>query len=129
MGVFLTPVQDNTTVFVDYNNDGTVDATYTLNSLQRQFIDDPNDGDLSGAHIWATGPFTMAYGQNSNNAPTGAPALDLGYVALPGTDFVSARARRRQVGIAAGRAHHVGLHGRLHHHREPPRSTPWTGST
>lgn len=89
MGAFLTPVQDNTTVFVDYSNDGTVDATYTLNSLQSQFIYDPNDGDLSGAHIWATGAFTMAYGQNSNNAPVGAPALDLGYVALPGTDFIS----------------------------------------
>ncbi len=89
MGAFLIAAQDNTTVFVDYDNDGTIDQTYTLSRLQSQYIYDPNDGDLSGARIWATGLFSMAYGQNSNNAPTGAPALDLGYVAIPGTDFIS----------------------------------------
>ena len=89
MGAFITVAQDNTRVFVDLNNDGVVDQTYTLNRLQTQFIDDPNDGDLSGARIWATGPFSMAYGQNSNAGVTAAPALDLGYVAIPGTDFIS----------------------------------------
>ena len=89
MGAFVTVAQDNTRVFVDLNNDGTADQTYTLDRLQTQFIDDPTDGDLSGARIWATGPFSMAYGQNSNSAPTGAPALDLGYVAIPASDFVS----------------------------------------
>ena len=60
-----------------------------FNRLQRQFIYDSTDGDLSGARVWATGPFTMSFGQNSNRAVTGAPALDMGYVALPGTDFIS----------------------------------------
>jgi uncharacterized repeat protein (TIGR01451 family)/fimbrial isopeptide formation D2 family protein len=89
MGAFLTVAQDNTRVFVDLNNDGTVDQTYTLNRLENQFVDDPADGDLSGARIWATGLFSMAYGQNSNAGVTAAPALDLGYVAIPATDFVS----------------------------------------
>ena len=72
MGVFITPAQDNTRVFVDFNNDGTADQTYTLNRLQTQYIADP-DGDLSGAHFWATGAFSMAYGQNSENRATARP--------------------------------------------------------
>lgn len=90
MGMFLTVAQDNTTVFVDVNNDGIVDQTYPLGRLQTQYITDP-DGDLSQAHIWATGPFTMAYGQNADNANTPGPpgGIDLGYVAIPGSDFVS----------------------------------------
>lgn len=88
-GVFLTVVQDNTRVFVDTNRDGTPDQTYTLNRLQSQYITDPADGDLSGAHFWATGLFTMAFGQNPDTAPTQANSGDLGYVAIPGTDFVS----------------------------------------
>ncbi|MBI5076232.1 MAG: DUF11 domain-containing protein [Nitrospirae bacterium] len=88
MGVFLTVAQDNTRVFVDLNNDGTVDQTYTLDRLQTQYIIDP-DGNLSGARIWATGEFSMAYGQNSDISGNSTPALDLGYVALPATDFVS----------------------------------------
>ncbi|MCL5023989.1 MAG: C25 family cysteine peptidase [Nitrospirae bacterium] len=88
MGVFLTAAQDNTRVFVDYNNDGTADQTYTLDRLQTQFIADP-DGDMSGARIWATGPFTMAYGQNSHNSDNSSPALDLGYIGIPGSDFIS----------------------------------------
>ncbi|MFI5294154.1 MAG: C25 family cysteine peptidase [Thermodesulfovibrionales bacterium] len=88
MGVFLTPAQDNTRVFVDFNNDGIIDQTYTLNRLQTQYITNPN-GDLSGAHFWASGPFTMAYGQNSATSNLSSPALDLGYIAIPGSDFVS----------------------------------------
>ncbi|GAB4488888.1 MAG: hypothetical protein OHK006_19870 [Thermodesulfovibrionales bacterium] len=87
-GAFLTVMQDNTSVFVDFNNDGTADQSYTMNRLQSRYIYDP-DGDLSGAHFWATGPFTMAYGQNPDTANTTAPALDLGYVAIPGSDFIS----------------------------------------
>ena len=38
LGVFLSVAQDNTTVFVDYDNNGTVDQTYTLNRLQTQYV-------------------------------------------------------------------------------------------
>jgi uncharacterized repeat protein (TIGR01451 family) len=93
VGVFLTVPQDNTRVFVDINNDGIPEQTYTLNRLQTQFIynsaTDGTGGDMSRAHFWATGPFTMAYGENPASGTTGNPAMDLGYVAIPGTDFVS----------------------------------------
>ncbi len=87
-GVFLTVAQDNTRVFVDFNNDGTADQTYTLDRLQTQYITDP-DGDISQTHFWATGQFTLAYGQNADTAATPLWGIDLGYVAIPGTDFVS----------------------------------------
>ena len=88
-GVFLTVVQDNTRVFVDTNGDGTAEQTFTLNRLQSQYITDTDDGDLSGTHFWATGPFTMAFGQNPDTAPAQAASGDLGYVAIPGIDFIS----------------------------------------
>jgi len=88
-GVFLTVVQDNTRVFVDTDNDGIADQTFTLNRLQSQYITDPTDGDLSGARFWATGKFSMAYGQNPDTAPAQATSGDLGYVAIPGADFIS----------------------------------------
>lgn len=88
-GVFLTVVQDNTTVFVDTDNDGTANQTYTLNRLQTQYITDPTDFDLSGTRFWATGPFTMSYGQNPDTAPAQATSGDLGYVAIPSADFIS----------------------------------------
>ena len=88
-GVFLTVGQDNTQVFVDYNNDGTPDATYTLNRLQSQFVPPGPTGALDGARFYATGLFSMSYGENADTATTPTPNLDLGYVALPATDFVS----------------------------------------
>jgi uncharacterized repeat protein (TIGR01451 family) len=88
-GVYLTPAQDNTVVFVDYQNDGIADQTYTLNRLQQQFIPAGPTGTLEGARFWATGEFSMSYGENADNANTPTPNLDLGYVALPGTDFLS----------------------------------------
>jgi hypothetical protein len=88
-GIFLTVGQDNTQVFVDYNNDGVPDQTYTLSRLQSQFIPPGPSGALDGARFWATGLFSMAYGENADTAATPTPNLDLGYVALPGTDFVS----------------------------------------
>ena len=88
-GIFLTVAQDNTKVFVDYNNDGIADATFTLNRLQSQFVPAGPSGALDGSRFWATGEFSMAYGENADTATTPTPNLDLGYVALPGTDFVS----------------------------------------
>ena len=88
MGVFLIAAQDNTHIFVDFDNNGTADQTYTMDRLQSQYITDP-DGDMSGTRIWSTGPFSMAYGQNSANSDNSSPALDLGYIAIPGSDFIS----------------------------------------
>lgn len=82
-GVFLTPAQDNTTIFVDLDNNGTVDYTYTLDRLEVQYVYDATDGDLTGAHIWATGPYVLAYGENLETSQTGSPSLDAGYTTLP----------------------------------------------
>jgi len=86
-GIFLTAAKDNTRVFVDTNNDGTVDQTYNLNRLQSQFVYDTADGDMSGAHIYATGPIAMTYGENPDNAPTGLPGIDTGAAVVPGLEF------------------------------------------
>ena len=82
-GVFITPAQDNTTIFVDRNNDGVVEDTYVLDRLEVQYVYDSTDGDLTGAHIWATGPYVLAYGENPQTAPTASPGLDAGYTTLP----------------------------------------------
>ncbi len=87
-GIFLAPVEDNTQVFVDFDNDGTADQTYSLNSLETQYIFDPNDGDMSEANIYATGPYVAAYGQNPELAPGAAPAIDVGYTTLPTNQFM-----------------------------------------
>lgn len=87
-GVFITPAQDNTTVFIDLDNDGNPNFTYLLDRLETQYVWDNTDGTLSGAHIWGTGPYAMAYGQNPDIAPPASPAIDVGYTTIPGTDFV-----------------------------------------
>ena len=89
MGVFLTAAQDNTTLFVDFDADGTADQPpVVLSRLQTQYVSIPT-ATSRGARFWATGPFSMAYGQNSDLSGNSTPALDLGYVAIPGTDFIS----------------------------------------
>lgn len=92
-GLFITAVQDNTTVFVDEDVDGTPDQTISLDRLETAYVTSslspPGllDHDLSRARIFATGPYAMAYGQNPDNVAGGyGPALDLGYTVLPTTD-------------------------------------------
>ncbi len=84
-GIFVTAAQDNIRLFVDEDNDGTADFTYDLNAFESQYIYDP-DEDLSNARIYATGPYSMAYGQNADNVGGGLYALDLGYTVLPTSD-------------------------------------------
>lgn len=81
--VFITPVQDDTTVYVDYSPaDGVVDATYVLDRLNVQKVFDP-DFDNTGMHIVATGPLALAWGEDVDTADPGNPYLDLGYTVLP----------------------------------------------
>ena len=96
-GIFVTPVQDKTTFFVDRNGDGVPETTfevlrgatvvastgggYQANRLESLYITD-DDGDMTGAHIWATGPFAMAYGENPQRAGASG-GVDLGYTVLP----------------------------------------------
>jgi LPXTG-site transpeptidase (sortase) family protein len=81
--VYVTPTQDNTTIFVDYSPvDGSVDATYTLNRIQIQKIFDP-DNNNTGMHISATHPIAVMWGEDSAAAAAGNPYIDAGYTVLP----------------------------------------------
>jgi uncharacterized repeat protein (TIGR01451 family) len=107
-GIFIIPVQDNTTIFIDKNGDGVPDTDasmevlrgttpvtasasggYVANRLESLYVTGSRTGnlasspcDLTGAHIWATGPIAIAYGENPDKA-TAAGGSDLGYTVLP----------------------------------------------
>lgn len=106
-GLYVTAANDNTTFFIDANGDGTPDTNpsievlrgttvvtatgsgYKANRLDSLYITGSNSGtlatslcDLTGARIYATGPFSMSYGENPNKASAGG-GLDLGYTVLP----------------------------------------------
>ncbi len=81
---FVTPVQDDTTVYVDYSPaDGLVDATYVVDRLESLKLFDLNDNDNSGMHIWATGPIAVAWGADPDSSLVSNPYMDLGYTTLP----------------------------------------------
>lgn len=87
-GIFISPAQDNVRIFIDLDNDGTPDQTYDMDRLETQYVYDPNDGDMSNANIYGTGPYTVAYGQNPDTAVVSSPAIDVGYTTIPGADFI-----------------------------------------
>ncbi len=81
--VFVTPTQNNTTIFVDYGpTDGVVDATFVVNRLQVLKLRDP-DNDNTGMHVWGTAPFAITWGEDSQFAAVGNPFIDAGYTILP----------------------------------------------
>ncbi len=81
--VFVTPTQDNTTLFVDYGPaDGLVDATFVVNRLQVLKFRDP-DNNNTGMHVWGSGPFAITWGEDSAFAAVGNPFIDAGYTILP----------------------------------------------
>lgn len=80
--IWITPLADNTVVQVDFNNNGTFDQTYTLNTRATQRVYDTTDGDHAGTRVVASGPVAIAYGED-HTAPAGSPGLDLGYSVLP----------------------------------------------
>ncbi len=107
-GLFLTPVFDNTLVFIDADDNGTPDTNASIEVLRGQTAVAPTSGgyranrleslyitgsnvtgagagslcDLTGARIYATGPFSMSYGENPDKVTAGG-GLDLGYTVLP----------------------------------------------
>lgn len=81
--VFVTALNDNTTVFVDYGpNNNVFDATYTLNRLQSIQIFDP-DKDNTGMRLVSTDVIAVAWGESPDVAGAGTPYLDMGYTTLP----------------------------------------------
>jgi LPXTG-site transpeptidase (sortase) family protein len=86
--VFVTPAQDNTTIFVDYYPaDGVAELTYTRNRLQVVKLRDPAGGthpnNNTGMHVWATGPIAIVWGEDAQYSNTGNPYIDAGYTVLP----------------------------------------------
>ncbi len=82
--IWVTPTEDNTTVYVDYSPiDGIVDATYLLDRIEIQKLFDGNDNDNTGMHIWASSPIAVVWGQDGATASAGNPYMDVGYTSLP----------------------------------------------
>ncbi len=83
--VWVAPLSNGTTFYVDFNQgglDGLPDLEFTLNALEQQRIFDP-DYDNTGMHIWATGAFAAAWGEDPRTAEVSTPYLDLGVAILP----------------------------------------------
>ncbi|MEA3341011.1 MAG: hypothetical protein U9R15_13695, partial [Chloroflexota bacterium] len=82
--VWVTPLADDTTFYVDYSPlNGDVDETFTLDVLAQQRISDTVDNDNTGMHIWATGEFAIAWGEDPRTAGVSDPYLDMGFAILP----------------------------------------------
>jgi len=94
--VWVSPAAD-ADFYVDYNNDGVVDKTFSLKYLTSLAIEDSTDQDMSGALIFATTPgsgpqgpsvkIAAAWGQNAAyvqlTVDDQARSLDLGTCVLP----------------------------------------------
>jgi len=108
--VYVSPTK-KANIYVDYDNDGIVDKTYTgVNALQGITISESNDEfgssadrDMSGARIWANDfsdsskhvDIAAAWGQNPDLSGGGdSSALDLGTVVVP---FLSIAAQKTAV--------------------------------
>ena len=87
----VTPVSDNTHFYVDWDNDGSVDETFTLHRFYTRMLFPPApDYKADGAHISADGKFSVAWGQdNTEDTPgerdyfPGGNDLDFGYTTIP----------------------------------------------
>ncbi|MCL4297157.1 MAG: hypothetical protein KJ077_15580 [Anaerolineae bacterium] len=84
--VYVTAAR-NTTVFVDYENDGfdpNVDDSFTISPLQEQPIADPTDNDMTNAFLFTDDdtPFAAIWGQRQN-APPALPSIDAGTGIVP----------------------------------------------
>ncbi len=103
----ITPVADNTTIFADWDNDGTADASVTLDRLDtyRMFPANPDFSppaadyyNGTGARIYSDSPFAIAWGQDNSQYTNGEQGyfsgttedLDFGYTVLPANFFNSA---------------------------------------
>ncbi|PKO14025.1 hypothetical protein CVU37_15000, partial [candidate division BRC1 bacterium HGW-BRC1-1] len=82
--VYVTPVNDRTTIKVDWQNDGVAEATFVLDRFQTARVADP-DFNASGARIYGDGPFMLVWGQDNTEDSPGEPSpdYDQGYPVLP----------------------------------------------
>jgi len=82
--VHITPQYDNTTVWIDFDNDGTNDKTIVLDKFETYEIYDP-DHDGTGARYYSDKPVAVAWGQDNTQQSPGEPLpdYDYGYTLLP----------------------------------------------
>lgn len=83
--LWVTAVEDDTRVNVDYNNDGAIDDSFILNALQGVMLRDDTDFDQSGTHIWTENGQKIAviWGEDAVGAGSSNPNLDVGHLVLP----------------------------------------------
>ncbi|WP_028322287.1 IPTL-CTERM sorting domain-containing protein [Desulfatiglans anilini] len=86
--VFVSALEDNTRVFVDFGpNDGVFDLIFNLDKLQVYQVFAPAaapfNNDNTGMHIVSNKPVSIAWGESPDRAATGNPYLDMGYTTLP----------------------------------------------
>ena len=79
--VFLSPVADNTSIQVDWDNDGQADKTVLLDQRQWIALLDESDYDNTGAHLTGSGPFAITWGEDL--LASVIDGFDLGYTILP----------------------------------------------
>lgn len=82
--LYVTPIYDGTTIYVDYNQDGVVDDSVILNRLEAHGFYNPDIMDNTGTHLWSDFPFTVVYGE-SRYADLGGnlAGYDWGYTLIP----------------------------------------------
>ncbi|MBN1935907.1 MAG: DUF11 domain-containing protein [Anaerolineae bacterium] len=83
--VWVAPLSNGITFYVDFNSgglDGVPDQSFTLDVLEQRRVFDP-DNDNTGMHIWATGEFAAAWGEDPDTADVSTPYLDMGIAILP----------------------------------------------
>ncbi len=80
--IYVTAVT-TTTVFVDYDNNGSPDASFLVSPLQEVPITDP-DNDLTGAYLFTDNsiPFVAVWGQDES-AEVSLPSIDIGTTVVP----------------------------------------------
>ncbi len=96
--VFVTPLEDGTTIYADWDNDGNRDYfdvtltadghtttihtnTVTLDRFETAELIDASDLNNTGGHIYGSGTFAMVWGEAIE--ADGSDGYDLGYNLLP----------------------------------------------
>ena len=80
--IYITAL-DDTTIFVDYDNDGNADANFSVAPLAEVAITAPNH-DMTGAFLFTSDgtPFAIVWGQDES-APDALPSIDAGSSIVP----------------------------------------------
>ncbi|MBX7246461.1 MAG: hypothetical protein K1X53_13270 [Candidatus Sumerlaeaceae bacterium] len=84
--LYVTPKEDNTLVKVDYNSDGSVETSFTLNRFETRLVYPLSPGFTStGAHVFANSTIMVCWGQDMSEVTPGEPDpdYDQGYSIYP----------------------------------------------